>query len=34
MNELLMKKVLLSKEKQASWGHTNEQLLFNDNNFV
>jgi hypothetical protein len=33
-NELLMKKVQLSKEKQASWGHTNERLLFDDDNFV
>jgi hypothetical protein len=34
MNELLMKKVQLSKEKQASWGRTNERLLFDDDNFV
>ncbi|CAF2743547.1 unnamed protein product [Rotaria sp. Silwood2] len=34
MNELLVKKIQLSKEKQASWGHTNERLLFNDDNFV
>lgn len=34
MNELLMKKVQLSKDKQAAWGHTNERLLFDDDNFV
>jgi hypothetical protein len=34
MNELLMKKVQLSKEKQTSWGHTSERLLFDDDNFV
>ncbi|CAF4682831.1 unnamed protein product, partial [Rotaria magnacalcarata] len=26
LNELLMKKVQLSKDKQASWGHANERL--------
>jgi len=34
LNELLMKKIQLSKEKQAAWGHTNERLLFDDENFV
>ncbi|CAM4816117.1 unnamed protein product [Rotaria magnacalcarata] len=34
LNELLMKKVQLSKDKQASWGHANERLLFDDDNFV
>jgi hypothetical protein len=29
-----MKKVQLSKDKQATWGHTNERLLFDDENFV
>ncbi len=33
-NKLLMQKVQSSKEKQASWGHTNERLLFDDENFV
>jgi hypothetical protein len=29
-----MKNVKLSKEKQATWGHANERLLFDDDNFV
>ena len=34
MNELLMNKVEKSKEKQTAWGHTNNTLLFDDENFV
>ena len=34
IHESLMKKVQLSKGKQASWGHANERLLFDDDNFV
>jgi hypothetical protein len=34
LNDLLMNKIQLSKEKQAIWGHTNERLLFDDDNFV
>jgi hypothetical protein len=34
LNDLLMNKVQLSKDKQATWGHANERLLFDDDNFV
>jgi len=34
MNALLTKKIQLSKEKQPKWGHINQNLLFDDDNFV
>lgn len=34
MNVLLMSKVESSRKKQVTWGHANERLLFDDNNFV
>ncbi|CAF1537943.1 unnamed protein product, partial [Didymodactylos carnosus] len=34
MNSLLLDKIHLSKAKQPLWGHVNENLLFDDINFV
>jgi hypothetical protein len=34
MDQLLTKKIQLSKQKQASWGFTNEKRLFDEERFV